>query len=151
MTNGLLRKVLNTGFAAAMLPLVFAACVHAGSTRPATTLEGEWRLNEVRSESGTWVLGADAPAFTLNLAGDGKASGQNACNRWRGVAKIENGRLQLVEVGSTRMRCNFDDAHFSDLERSFLTKLQEGVPYALDKGLLVIHVDAATWVFAPQP
>jgi len=63
--------------------------------------EQKWVLTALDSDE---VTETDSP--TLTIDGDGRAHGFNGCNRYFGPAAIENGKLTVSPLGSTRKFCS---------------------------------------------
>lgn len=62
----------------------------------------------------------EASAFALQLD-TGRISGRTSCNRFLGAVRVEEGRLQVDALGTTRLSC---PANLSNLEMRFLDALE---------------------------
>ena len=94
--------------------------------------ETEWQLVQCEGHDVT-----PSEKFTLVFAKDGVVSGLAECNRLTGRYKEnEAGKMQIMQVGSTRMMCQD-----MQMEQRFLTVLQNVTDYKMDGPMLMLICD----------
>ncbi len=110
---------------------------------------GDYRLNE------RWVLkkidgdtleipdSRDAPYMEINLLEE-TVSGYGGCNRFHGSASLENGKVTLSKIMSTKMYC-FDT---QEIEDRFLGTISDrSFEFSLDNSSLVLKNGSARLTF----
>jgi heat shock protein HslJ len=85
-------------------------------------------------------LGSTAPPeteFSLEVQGD-RLAGRSGCNRYMGSWSIENGRLQIGKLASTKVFCD----GLMELEGAFLAALEGATSAALEGERLILANEA---------
>lgn len=133
--------------------LLLAACGGMASSdgRSDQGLAGNWALVEVQHGTLRFSLGDSRPPFTLRLHADGRADGQVACNRWRGVARVSAGWLRLERAAADRAQCRLSDPRIAALERRYLSALRSNNSYRLDGDRLILqNTQGEIWTYQRQ-
>ncbi|MGP9791359.1 META domain-containing protein [Roseinatronobacter sp. NSM] len=106
-------------------------------------------------QGGTWYVqslfgvahGAPNPDLTLAVA-DGQITGRLACNLYVGQAAIQQGRLSLTDLGTTRLAC---PTALRNLERRFLDALEHADGFDIgNRGELILRSGPITTLTATR-
>lgn len=121
-------------FAAATLLFAMTAC---GGTSHDLPLKGTaWKLAKMAGIPAS-VLDAQADSFTLQFnAADTLVSGRTNCNRFFGKYELKGKKLDLGNMGMTRMAC--PDMQYED---AFVKMLDEVERYEIKGSLLTLFDD----------
>ncbi len=82
--------------------------------------EGRWVVTSIFGHTLRPVGDSPAPEMTLQIAGQ-EVAGRGTCNRYVGTIGIEEGRLGISDLGTTRLACPLNKQH---LELRFLDALE---------------------------
>ncbi len=126
------------------LPYPFSATlVHEGldvsrdgcAGSPLRLIDGEsWHVKSIFGRP-LAMNGDTMPPITLQIA-DTQISGRGTCNRYVGMAMVEEGTLAFTELGTTRIAC---PAHKQNMELRFLDALEVSTSFALARdGMLIL-------------
>lgn len=119
----------------------------AAMSASSASLQGDWRLTEIRGNQPLVLADTDAP-FTLSLDENHHASGKVACNGWHGQARAEGGTLQLQSAASTRKRCIIKNPAIQSLEIRYLVTLQTpATPTVTEDQLQLRFASGETWIY----
>lgn len=136
--------------AALALVLLLQGCKAMMAT--VSPVYGQWVLREVQSAGATLKIDDPAVTFTFNITEDQRANGHVACNSWHGQTRIDKDRLQLLAAGVTRKRCVFDNDALLNIERSYLTTLQQNNLFSASENHLELRLaNGDLWRFERHP
>jgi heat shock protein HslJ len=112
------------------LALILAGC--SGASGPQAEVVGPiWAAESI---DGKAVL--DHALITLQLDGDGRASGKGGCNGYGGSYSIEDRSLRFGPLAATKMACAIE---VLDQEQAYFDLLAQVERYAVgDDGVLVL-------------
>ncbi|NYT07580.1 MAG: META domain-containing protein [Methanomicrobiales archaeon] len=107
-----------------------------GVLTPAPLIGTTWYLNSFVDAKGTiWTPGPMFP-ISLQLAGDGKLSGNAGCNNYFGSYTLSGNSISIGTLGSTVMSCN--ETGIMDLEATYLTVLPRMILYQVSGNELTL-------------
>ena len=72
--------------------------------------------------------------ITINFSSGGKVSGNNSCNNYGGDYKVENNKLSLGMMMSTRKFCQ----ETAEIETTFMRNLTEVDNFKIQEGVLIL-------------
>jgi heat shock protein HslJ len=123
-----INRVARAGIAA--LALILAGC--AGKGEPTSEAVGPvWGAVSIADKA---VL--DHALITLQLDGDGRASGKGGCNGYGGSYTLEGSTLRFGPLAATKMAC---ETAVMDQEQVYFDLLAQVEHYAVgDDGALVL-------------
>ena len=120
----------------------------AGS--PLHLIEGaSWRVTSVFGVPlASAFTAAKAVEITLQIA-KGEISGRTTCNRYVGLARTDAGRLELADLGTTRLACPLQ---LRNLELRFLDALEVTTGFDLSRdGTLILRAGPMPVLMARRP
>ena len=137
MTTARMLAAAAPTLAIALLPVAGCAATHPrqpqAAEAPAVTLPLKATAWECASMNDTAVTEGAAP--TLEIAVDGKASGNSGVNRYGARADVEGSSIRFTMVVSTRMAGPEDRMK---LEASYLAALERARRFRVDGTLLTL-------------
>lgn len=126
-----------------MVAVAVAACGSADDLVESGSPDGEWVAVSGVS-GGSSVELVDGFAVTIGIDGD-QVVGTAACNRYTGrVAVDPSGSFGASELSWTEMGC---EPAVHEVERSYLTSLDEFTNYAVSGDVLTLSSELDVWVF----
>lgn len=112
-------------------------------------LEGNWQLVAVNGEALPKL--ARGQQFSANFSGKGSASGSVACNRWHGQYEHNAEQIMVSKAATTRKACLLNSTFLSQLERDFLTSLQNArIEHLTHQDLVIKDAAGKTLSFVRQ-
>ena len=95
---------------------------------------GKWRLTAYNWE-GKLEHPLDGVEITLNINTEGKLGGKSGCNTYGGSWELDNGKLKITDIFSTKMFCGADSNLF---ESSYYEFLGKAAKFTIEKGKLTL-------------
>lgn len=118
--------------AALVAGLALASCAARGPDQAASELTGRtWRLVGVERQP-VLVPGRS----TLQVAPDGRVSGQGGCNGYAGRAEIEDGRISFGPMLATKMAC---EPAVTRQEMRLFDGLSRAARWRVERGELTLY------------
>jgi len=109
--------------------------------------DGEWIAVSGVSD-GSAVELIEGFAVTIGIDGD-QVVGTAACNRYSGqVTTDRGGSFRASDLSWTEIGC---ESAVLEVERSYLTSLDEFTNYAVSDDVLTLSGSSDEWVFEPSP
>jgi len=105
-------------------------------TKPGATMaltDARWLLTEIDGRPAP--RGNADKAVDMTLTADGKIHGFAGCNQYMGTYRLDDGRLKIGPLASTRMACE----HGMELERQFLKALRHGARFDINEQSLDVY------------
>jgi putative lipoprotein len=128
-----MKKAINLSVLSSVLfSVAFATAVSAQSLQSLPM--GEWRLASYNFIDKV-AYPIDKMTITLNVREDGRLGGKSGCNSYGGGYTVEDNKLKLTGMFSTRMACEEMRMSF---EGRFLAVLGAADTFSLENGELTI-------------
>ena len=118
----------------AMLPLFSADCVSGADQ--SRLFGNKWWLTKIYTNEGTRTI-ADKKPFVRFDKEKNSAGGNGSCNSFGSTLKLDNNRISITEIFSTKMYCEGVQA----IEDLFLGDLGRVNRYELKGNILLLYQD----------
>ena len=132
------------------LAVILFSCSSTKNTKSVSKLDGSWELNYIMGAPGVAAMFKDVvPTLTVNSA-ENQVSGNNGCNSYSGIVKIEGTKIDLSSpMAVTRKMC----INGVEGEKLYMATLQKINRYSVSeegKTLTMISGDMALMRFTKK-
>ena len=128
-----MKKIMYLMLLVAVGISAVSCCSACRARKPMQVSGTKWGLIEMNGAVVDRQNGMSPDRLTLTLGEDGRVAGMGDCNRYFGPYTLNNGKIDISSIGSTRMMCPNQQ-----LETEFFRMLENAASCKIDGDFLIL-------------